>query len=203
VRKEKETFKKAIQEFLQENIASTSNAQLGYDVIVYDMPHPYDHTREDHPSEKVINIRNFLVSCLKLLNGQTSIQELQSLLEKCNPEEEMKLEKKIVNHVHRKTRTNREFRLNTNIVYFNMGDIILDLGYEVNVLPKKTWECIGEPTLGYSPIQLKLANQHRVIPIGRLKCTPMDLDGVFTMEYFEVIDIVDNTTPYRTLFRLD
>jgi hypothetical protein len=122
---------------------STSNAHPGYDVILYDMPHPYDHTREYHPSQKVSNLRNFLVSCLKLLNDQTSIQASQSLLEKCNSEEEMKLEKNIVNHVHRKTRTNREFRLNTNIVDFNMGDIILDLGYEVNVLPKKTWECMG------------------------------------------------------------
>ena len=42
--------------------------------------------------------------------------------------------------------------MNANIGDFNMGDIILDLGYEVNVLPKKTWECMGEPTLGYSPI---------------------------------------------------
>jgi hypothetical protein len=31
-----------------------------------------------------------------------------------------------------------------------MGDIILDLGSEVNVLPKKTWQCMGDPTLGYS-----------------------------------------------------
>jgi hypothetical protein len=62
-----------------------------------------------------------------------------------------------------------------------MGDIILYLGSEVNVLPKKTWECMGERTLGYSPIQMKLANQHRVIPIGRLKGTPMDLDGVCSM----------------------
>jgi hypothetical protein len=51
-----------------------------------------------------------------------------------------------------------------------MGDILLDLGSEVNVLPMKTWQCMGEPTLaGYSPIQLKLENQHRVLPIGRLK----------------------------------
>jgi hypothetical protein len=28
-----------------------------------------------------------------------------------------------------------------------MGDIILDLGSKVNFLPKKTWECMGEPTL--------------------------------------------------------
>ena len=45
--KEKETFKQARQEILQENIASTSNAHLGYDEIVYDMPHPFDHTNRD------------------------------------------------------------------------------------------------------------------------------------------------------------
>jgi len=114
-----------------------------------------------------------------------------------------KLEQKTVNHVHRNTRTNTQFRLNENIGYFNMVDIILDLGSEVNFVPKKTWECMGEPTLGYSPIQLKLENQHRVIPIGQLKGIPVDLDGVCTMEYFEVIDIVDNATPYPTLLGLD
>jgi hypothetical protein len=84
-----------------------------------------------------------------------------------------------------------------------MGDIILDLGYEVNVLPKKIWECMGEPTLGYSLIQLKLANQHRVVPIVRLKGILVDLYGVCTMEYFEVIDIVDNIAPYPALLGPD
>ena len=167
------------------------------------MPHPYDHTNRGQPSEKVSNLRKCLVSCLKLFNDQTSIQVLQSLIEKCNPEEEKKLEQKTVNHVQRKKRTNRDFRLNENIGDFNMGDIILDLGSEVNVLPKKTWECMGEPTLGYSPIQLKMENQHRVIPIGRLKGILVDLDGVHTMAYFEIIDIVDNTTPYPILLVLD
>jgi hypothetical protein len=59
-----------------------------------------------------------------------------------------------------------------------MGDVILDLGFEVIVVPKKTWKCMGEPTLGYSPIQLKLENQHRVLPIGILKGVRVDLDGV-------------------------
>jgi hypothetical protein len=96
-----------------------------------------------------------------------------------------------------------QFRLNANIGYFNMGDIILDLGSEVNVLPKKTWQCMGEPTLGYSPVQLKLENQHRVIPIGRLKGVIVDLDGVHNKEDFEVIEIVEDTTPYPTLLGLD
>jgi hypothetical protein len=62
---------------------------------------------------------------------------------------------------------------------------------------------MGEPTLGYSPIQLKLENKDREIPIGTLKGIPMDLDGVRTMTYFEVIDIVDKTTPYPILLGLD
>jgi len=77
-----------------------------------------------------------------------------------------------------------------------MGDIILDLGYEVNVLPKKTWKCTREPTLGYPPIQMKLENQHRVLPIGRLKVVIVDLDGVRTKVDFELIEIVEEKTPY-------
>ena len=84
-----------------------------------------------------------------------------------------------------------------------MGDIILDLGSEVNVLPKATWQCMGEPTMGYSTVQLKLANQHRVLPIGRMNGVTVDLDGVLTKAYFEVIEIVDRTTPYLTLLGLD
>jgi hypothetical protein len=84
-----------------------------------------------------------------------------------------------------------------------MGDIILDLGSKVNVLLKKTWKCMGEPTLGYSPVHLKLENQHRVIPIGRLKGVTVDLDRVHTKVDFKVIEIVDGTTPYSTLLGLD
>jgi hypothetical protein len=84
-----------------------------------------------------------------------------------------------------------------------MGDIILDLGSKVNVLPKKTWKCMGYPTLGYSVVQLKLANQHRVLPIGRLKGVIVDLDGVHTKDDFEVINIVDDTTPYPRFLGLD
>jgi hypothetical protein len=84
-----------------------------------------------------------------------------------------------------------------------MGDIILYLGSKVNVLPKRTWQCMGEPTLGYSPLQLKIENQHRFIPIERLKEVTIDLDGVRTKSDFEVIEIVDGRTPYPTLLGLD
>jgi len=90
-----------------------------------------------------------------MLSDKNSLQILQNVLEKYNPWEEGV---KRVNQVQKKRRTNREFRLNSKIRDFNVGDIILDLGPKVNVLPKKTWESMGEPELGYSPIQLKLEN---------------------------------------------
>jgi len=35
-------------------------------------------------------------------------------------------------------RMNREFQMNEKIGDYDMDNIILDLGYDVNVLPKKT-----------------------------------------------------------------
>jgi hypothetical protein len=46
---------------------------------------------------------------------------------------------------------------------------------------------------------LKLESKHIVLSIGRLKGVTVDLDGVRTMAYFEVIEIVYGTTPYPTL----
>jgi hypothetical protein len=119
---------------------------------MYEIPLSMDHTSEAPPLVQVSTIKIFLQSCVKLLNDPSSAKVLQNMLERCNTDEEGKLENKIVNHLHTRRRTSREFRLNDNIEDFNMGDIILDLGSEVNVLPKKTWQCMGEPTLGYSPV---------------------------------------------------
>jgi hypothetical protein len=138
-----------------------------------------------------------------MLSDPSFVKILQNILEKCSSETKQKPELKTINHLHTRRRTSREFRLNANIGDFNMGDVILDLGSDVNVLPKVTWQCMGEPTLGYSTIQLKLANQHRVLPKGRLKGVTVDLDGVPTKANFEFIKIVDDTTPYSVLHGLD
>jgi hypothetical protein len=146
-------------------MVSTSTTQQNKEAPEYEMSPLLDHTNEMQSTGQVSTIKGFLQSCVKVLNDPSAMKILQSILEKCSIESEGKLEPKAVNHLHTRRRTSREFRLNANIGDFNMGDIILDLGSEVNVLPKKTWQCMGEPTLGYSPVQLKLANQHRVLPI--------------------------------------
>jgi hypothetical protein len=166
------------------------------------MPLLLDHTKEMKPTGQVSTIKVIFQSCVKVLNDPSSVKIMKNILERCSIETEGKLEKKKVNHLHTRRRISRDFRLNANIGDFKMGDIILDLAFEVNVLQKKTWQCMGDPTLGYSPVQLKLGNQHRVLPIGRLKGVTVDLDGVRTKEDFEVIKIVDDKKPYPTLLGL-
>ena len=45
-----------------------------------------------------------------------------------------------------------EMRLGAKIGEYEMDQVILDLGSDVNVLPKKTWEHMGRPMLQWSSI---------------------------------------------------
>jgi hypothetical protein len=113
--------------------ASTSIAQPAHEAPEYKMFPSLDHTNGTPPKGKVSTIKDFFQSCIKMLSDPSSVKILQNILEKCSNETEQNLEPKIVNHLHTRRRTSREFRLNANIGDFNMGDIILDLGYKVNV----------------------------------------------------------------------
>jgi hypothetical protein len=76
---------------------------------------------------------------------------------------------------------------------------MLDLGFDVNILPKKTWEAMGKLELIYSPIQLWIVNQYCIYLIGRLQNFEVDLVGIKTMENFKVIEIMGkriHTQPY-------
>jgi hypothetical protein len=53
--------------------------------------------------------------------------------------------------MHRK-RTNWEFKLSVHIGEYNVDNVILDLGSDVNVLLRKTWEMMGEHELIWSPV---------------------------------------------------
>jgi hypothetical protein len=81
--------------------------------------------------------------------------------------------------------------------------VVLDLGLEVIVMTKKTWELMGKPRLIYSPIRLRMDNQQVVIPFGRLEHVPVDIDGVRTFADFEVIEIVDDSCPYPAMLGID
>ena len=71
---------------------------------------------------------------MKLLRNQHALVELQKVIENCEPQRSSDKGKS----VNRVRRTGREMKLHAHIGDYDITDIILDLGSEVNVLTKKT-----------------------------------------------------------------
>ena len=86
---------------------------------------------------------------------------------------------------------------------YEMHEVVLDLGSEVNVMTKQTWEIMVKLKLVFSPIQLRLANQQRVVPLACMSSVPVDLNGVCNLADFKVIEIIDDSTPYPALLGID
>ena len=84
-----------------------------------------------------------------------------------------------------------------------MDYIILYLVLDVNILTRQTWERMNKPQLDWSPIQLRLVNQSKVLPISRLTQVHVEVKGLRTYDNFEVIEIFDDTNPYTTLLGID
>ena len=111
---------------------------------------------------------------------------------------ETRPEKK-VNQVRKKFKIGCELRMTVQIGDYDMDYIILELGSDVNILTRKTWESMGKPHFDWSPVQLWLANQVKVPPIGQLIQVCVDIEGLCTFVDFEVTNIVDDTNPYPSL----
>ena len=63
---------------------------------------------------------------------------------------------------------------------YDMDYIILDLGSNDNILMCQKWEIMGNPPLEWSPIQLRLTNLEKVLPLGRLSQVQVDIEGLRT-----------------------
>ena len=94
-------------------------------------------------------------------------------------------------------------RLTAVIGSYEMDEVVLDLGSEVNVMMKKIWEIMAKPKLAFSPIQLRLENQQRIVPLGHLSSVHIDIDRVHSLANFEVIEIIDESTSYPVLLGID
>jgi hypothetical protein len=54
--------------------------------------------------------------------------------------------------VSKKKCIGQEFKMTTELGGYDMDGVMLDLGSNVNILPKKSWEVMGKPKLVWSPI---------------------------------------------------
>ena len=57
---------------------------------------------------------------------------------------------------------------------------------------------MGSPTLSWSPMQLRLANQAILTPIRRVLHLVVEVEGMNTYADFDVIEVVDGRGSYLT-----
>lgn len=60
-----------------------------------------------------------------------------------------------------------------------------------------------KPLLQWSPIQLRMANEQKILPMGRLQGIMVDIEGASMLVDFEVIEIVDDRNPYPVLLGIN
>ena len=93
--------------------------------------------------------------------------------------------------------------MNIQIGDYEVDSVILDLGSDVNILTKKTWQLMGNPTLGWSSVQLWLENQAKLHPIGRVSNLVVDIEAMKTHADFDVIEVIEDGGSYPMLLGSD
>ena len=88
------------------------------------------------------------------MRNEQAIEELQRIIDQCQPSSSVSSAQCVVHNIMGHTGTGREMRLTAQVGEFEMDELILDLGSEVNVLTMQTWEHMGSPKLARSPIHL-------------------------------------------------
>jgi hypothetical protein len=167
------------------------------------MPLEFDQSSSPGDGKEVSKIVNFLYTFIELIKDEKFIQELQNLVRQYDIGRVDDLLNKEVHQLSKKRKKNKELQLNAQIGEYDIDYVVLNLGSEVNVMTKQTWELMGKPKLIYSLVRIRMDNQQDIIPFGRLEHSPLDIDGVRTFADFEVIEIVDDSCPYPVLLGID
>jgi len=103
-------------------------------------------------SELTERVSEFLKCCIRLLNDPSVSRKLIeffikwiAMLEVDTPIS-YPLPKWNMRHVM-KNKSREEFKMKTQLGCYKMKDIVLDLGFDVNILLNKSWELMGRPKL--------------------------------------------------------
>jgi hypothetical protein len=122
------------------------------------MPQAVDQFTSTKEGKEVSKLMEFLYTCVRLIQNESVVQELQNLIKQYELGKIDPLLNRPVHQIGKKIRTNKELHLNSQIGEYDIYYAVLDLGSEVNVMNYETWALMGKPKLIYSPIKLRMAN---------------------------------------------
>ena len=106
----------------------------------------FDSTLKARPLRQHGTLQHFFEIFLLLARDLDPLAEIENLLRHLGKDS-------AVNSLHNK-KTRKEMRMNIHIGDYEFDLMILDLGLDVNILTKQTWEKMGKLTLGCSSVQL-------------------------------------------------
>ena len=87
-------------------------------------------------TKSTVLVKSFLQSCLKLMRDERALREMQSLTDKCEHPVSQDAANIAIHQIKKYIWTGKEMRLSAQIGEYDMDEVILDLGSEVNVLTK-------------------------------------------------------------------
>jgi hypothetical protein len=70
------------------------------------------------------------------MKDETSLKTIYEMIYHCTQGRETPITQRVVNQVLHRKRTNEEFKFSEQIGEYDVDNVILDLGSDVNVLPK-------------------------------------------------------------------
>jgi hypothetical protein len=102
------------------------------------MPLAFDQSASPKEGKEVSKLIEFLYTCIKLIQDESVVQELQNLIRQYDLGKIDPLLNREVHQIGKKRRTNKELLLNVQIGEYEIDYVVLDLGSKVNVMMKQT-----------------------------------------------------------------
>ena len=140
----------------------------------------------------------FLHTCIKLIQDESAVQELQNLIRQYEQGNIDPLLNREVHQIGKKRRKNKELYLNAQIGEYDIDYVVLDLGSEVNVMMKKTWALIVHDNCPY-PALLGIDwafNNSTVVDLKKIRMT-FERDGLRVIAPLDLDEGQQYTEPIR------
>jgi hypothetical protein len=132
-KKEKQVFEEERKEFGRDQ---ASSSKVRREVREYGMPLAFDQSTLPKEGKEVRKLMGFLYTCIKLIQDESVVQELQKLIRQYELGKVDPLLSREVHQISKKRRKNKELHLNAKIGEYYIEYVILDIGSKVNVMTK-------------------------------------------------------------------
>jgi hypothetical protein len=98
----------------------------------------FDLSTSPKQGQEVSNLMDFLHTCIKLIEDESIVQEIQNLIRQYEIGRIDPLMNKVVHQLSKKRKKNKEPHLNAQIGEYDIDYVVLNLGSKVNVMTKET-----------------------------------------------------------------